>query len=199
MLNGVFVKNYAPPSVNEAEILRYAGQRTRADEGAERLLAECLKEALPVCSYRVCYAVGKAQEIAKILDEAGESALVKAKLCQAEHAVVFGGTVGLGIDRLIIRYGEISPTKALFFQAIGAERIESLCDGFCKDLQAEWENRGYKIGARFSAGYGDFPLFAQKKIFALLSPEQKIGLTLNESLLMSPTKSVTAIVPILRK
>ena len=47
---------------------------------------------------------------------------------------------------------------------------------------------------RFSPGYGDFPLEAQKDIFRTLDCSRKIGLTLNESLLMSPSKSVTAIV-----
>ena len=47
---------------------------------------------------------------------------------------------------------------------------------------------------RFSPGYGDLPLSAQKNIFAVLDPERRIGLTLNSSLLMSPSKSVTAFV-----
>ncbi len=196
MLDGVFVKNYTAPTVNDVEIFRYAGQKGEADGRLKRLLDECLQEALPALSYRVCYAVGKAEEVLASLDEEGKSRLVKARLCKAEYAVVFGATVGLEIDRLIVRYGALSPTKALLFQAIGAERIESLCDTFCKDLKAEWKKRDLAIGARFSAGYGDFPLSAQKQIFALLSPERNIGLTLNGSLLMTPTKSVTAIVPI---
>ena len=40
--------------------------------------------------------------------------------------ILFGATVGLELDRLIARYGRLSPSKALCFQAIGAERIESL-------------------------------------------------------------------------
>ena len=50
------------------------------------------------------------------------------------------------------------------------------------------------IKPRFSAGYGDFPLSAQKEIFGMLDCARQIGLTLNDSLLMSPTKSVTSIV-----
>ena len=47
---------------------------------------------------------------------------------------------------------------------------------------------------RFSPGYGDLPLSLQRDIFRVLDCPRKIGLTLNESLLMSPSKSVTAIV-----
>ena len=79
------------------------------------------------------------------------------------------------------------------FQSIGAERIETLCDAFCKDISSEL---GVTLKPRFSAGYGDLPLEAQKDIFRVLDCSKKIGLTLNDSLLMSPTKSVTAIVGI---
>mgnify|MGYP002626454225 CR=1 FL=1 len=42
--------------------------------------------------------------------------------------------------------------------------------------------------------YGDLPLDFQKSVFKALSCEKNIGLYLNESLLMVPTKSVTAII-----
>ncbi|MBQ5601557.1 MAG: Vitamin B12 dependent methionine synthase activation subunit, partial [Clostridia bacterium] len=69
--------------------------------------------------------------------------------------------------------------------------IEALCDAFCADIKKEY-NTG--LEPRFSPGYGDLPLSAQKNIFAVLDPERRIGLTLNSSLLMSPSKSVTAFV-----
>ena len=90
------------------------------------------------------------------------------------------------------RYTSLSPAKALFFQAIGAERIESLCDTFC----AELKENGLQLRPRFSPGYGDLPLDLQKDLFRVLDCSRKIGLTLNESLLMSPSKSVTAIIGI---
>ena len=77
----------------------------------------------------------------------------------------------------------------MFFQAIGAERIESLCDAFCAEREAE----GLRLRPRFSPGYGDLPLELQRDLFRGLDCSRKIGLTLNESLLMSPSKSVTAI------
>ena len=113
-------------------------------------------------------------------------------LAGCSSGLVFAATVGLGIDRLIARYARISPTKALLFQAIGAERIESLCEVFCRELS---EDQGeYLLHPRFSPGYGDLPLAFQKDIFARLDCPKNIGLHLNQSLLLSPTKSVTALV-----
>jgi cobalamin-dependent methionine synthase I len=92
------------------------------------------------------------------------------------------------MDRLIAKYSSISPAKALMMQAIGTERIESLCNTFCRDVAA---NR--MITSRVSPGYGDIPMEMQRDIFVLLDCSKRIGITLSESLLMSPTKSVTAI------
>ena len=104
-----------------------------------------------------------------------------------------GATVGIELDRLIIKYSHLSPTKALLLQALGAERIEALCDTFCTDMQNTLK---IALKPRFSAGYGDLLLDTQTHIFGLLSLPKHIGLTLNDSLIMSPTKSVTAFIGI---
>lgn len=75
-------------------------------------------------------------------------------------------------------------------QAVGAERIESLCNAFVQMLRDE----GMHMRPRFSPGYGDLPLAAQKEIFRALDCARHIGLSLNDSMLMSPSKSVTAII-----
>jgi cobalamin-dependent methionine synthase I len=132
----------------------------------------------------VCYCeLTKSAFLERIL-VANESGSLARFLEGSERVTVFAATVGLGVDRLINRYVSVSPVKALLFQAIGAERIEALCENFCKEL-------GLK--KRFSPGYGDFALAAQREIFSLLGCEKRIGLSLTDSLLMTPTKSVTAI------
>lgn len=169
---------------NEKEILRYAGVRGQADEGTKSLLAECLRECEGVFSYRVCYRVLPKTEFLRLVQGARESVLVCERLKNADEALLFTATVGLGIDRLIARYASVSPSKALLFQAVGAERIEALCDRFCKEQG---------VSGRFSPGYGDFPLAAQRDIFEVLKAAKTIGVALTDSLMMSPTKSVTAV------
>ena len=193
MYNGVLVKTYSAPSVDKREILRYAGCRGEVDDATAALLEECLLECLPVCVYRICYrlfdvkqndgglAIGNLQT---------NSVALRGNLEGCDKAVVFAATLGLDMDRLIAKYAGVKTAKALLFQAIGTERIEALCDVFCEDLQREYA----QVKQRFSAGYGDFSISAQKEIFTMLDCSRQIGLTLNDSLLMSPTKSVTAIV-----
>ena len=47
---------------------------------------------------------------------------------------------------------------------------------------------------RFSPGYGAVPLSVQREFFNLLACEKLIGVCLTDTLLMTPTKSVTAFV-----
>lgn len=180
----VFIKYYEAPPVDEAEVLRYAGLVGDFD-GILPLLRECVSEAEGVLRYSVCHTVTDAVF-------PGEDITRHLEGCR--KAVVFAATVGIGIDRLIAGYGALSPTKALLLQALGAERVEALCDVFCADLALDAGVNGLKTTSRFSPGYGDFPLEAQKNIITLLDTPRRIGLTLNESLMLSPTKSVTAVV-----
>lgn len=183
-----FVKIYDLPPYDRREILRYAGVKGAGDEIAKQM-EECLQEARDCFLGKVCY-----QEFS--LKENPFSSLPKDRLEGCDSFVAFAATVGLGIDRLIAKYEAISPVKALFMQAIGAERIESLCDVFCADLAKEKALEGLSVRKRFSPGYGKFPIEAQAEIFRVLEPQKRIGLAIGNSLLMSPSKSVTAIVGI---
>ena len=186
----ITTKTYPAPPVCKHEILRYAGVREDAPEW-EAQVEEILGEVLPLLSYRVCYTVLPVAVEGDCVDLGfvkSDSTLLRNRLAGCDQAVVFAATVGVGIDRLIARAGVLAPSKALLLQAVGAERIEALCDALMQDMATS-----HSITGRFSPGYGDLPLEMQRKIFDLLEPPKHIGLTLNDSLLMSPTKSVTAI------
>ena len=121
-----------------------------------------------------------------------KSASLAAYLENSSRVILFAATIGSEFDRLLARYSHISPSKAILLQAIGAERIEALCDAFCRE-----ESKKHSLKPRFSPGYGDLPLSAQKIFFNLLQPQKRIGLTCNDSFLMSPSKSVTAFVAVI--
>lgn len=191
MLDGVFVNAYLSPPFDKKEALRYAGCR-EADEAVERLLDECLRECDGAFSYRVCCRVFEKEEFLQSFG--GESKALRKNLDGCAYAVAFAATVGLSIDRLIARYASASAAKALLLQAIGAERIEALCDAFCEDVRKRAAEKEFYPRPRFSPGYGDFSLEAQRGLFCALDCPRKLGLTLTDSLLMSPTKSVTAVV-----
>lgn len=188
----IFVKNYGEPPICEKEILRYAGCKNESDLPAG-LLKECLIEAGGVLKYRVCYSVFDLSVNGENCDFGAfsvTSRYLAKNLCDCEKAVVVAATVGVGVDRLISKYGAVSPARAVIFDAIGTERIEALLDAFCADIGDE---TGLSVKPRLSPGYGDIDLSYQKDLFSVLDCQRKIGLTLNSSMLMSPSKSVTAI------
>lgn len=197
-MNMIYTKTYTAPPIDEDEILRYAGVREKTDEMTD-LLRDVMAEAEGELTYRVCWSYFDLTRDGDAMDfgfAKFESAALAVCLDCCDRAVLFAATVGIGLDRLIAKYGTASPSKALMLQAIGAERIESLCDEFCCFLQNELVKCGRSITRRFSPGYGDLRIEVQEDIFRVLDCSRQIGLTLNESMLMSPSKSVTAIIGI---
>ena len=194
MRNGVWCKTYSAPPIDKREILLYAGCQGQADAQMDRLLDECLAEIQGVLSYRVCgrlFDVKQQNNGLYIGEMQVQSRALAAHVEGCSQAVIFAATVGIGVDRLLAKYADVYTAKAHLFQAIGAERIEALCDEVCKELEMLGETK-----TRFSPGYGDFPLETQKEFFIALDCERKIGLHLSDSFLMTPTKSVTAVVGI---
>lgn len=192
---------YTETPFDKKEICRYLGAK-EPDEELMKLIDECIKECEGVSKFSVLYTVSdlsiNESEIGFDTFSATSNALSK-NLEKCEKAVIFAATTGIGIDRLISKYTVVSPARAVILQAIGAERIESLCDTFNEEMRLKYETEGYSLRPRFSPGYGDLPLETQKDIFALLDCQKKLGLILNSNLLMSPSKSVTAFIGIYRK
>ena len=189
----ILVKSYDPMPFDKSEILRYAQAKGESPE-LDLIIDECIGEVSDKLVYKVCYGEFDISVDQPNIDFGFMNVTSKdlsKNLKDCKKTVVFGATVGIELDRLILRYGRISPVKALIFQAIGAERIEALADAFNNEIKEK-----YITVPRFSAGYGDFSVYKQTDIFNILDCGRKIGLTLNDSMMMSPTKSVTAIIGI---
>lgn len=192
----VLLKHYKTPPIDKEEILRYAGMKQATPE-IDALISDCLLEAGPALSYRVCYGefpVSICGDTVNLSFTKTTSCDLAKNLAGCKSIVLFAATVGIGIDRLVSRYERLSPSRALILTAIGAERIEALCNCFNNEVKKEKEAFGLYTRPRFSPGYGDLSLEIQTHILSVLDCNRKIGLNLNNSLLMSPTKSVTALI-----
>lgn len=192
MSNILLSKSYTAPPICLKEVLRYSGSKFLESE-TEKVLKNVIEEAESVLNYDVCYKVLNVSVLNDLCDF-GEFSLKSSGLAKnlsgCKCAVVFCATIGVGIDRLVSKYSRVSQVKALLLDALGSERIEALCDTFCRDIKKEL---GKSAKPRFSPGYGDLPLEGQTVLFSSLQPQKRIGVTLNNSLLMTPSKSVTAI------
>ena len=107
-------------------------------------------------------------------------------------ALLFGATLGVGVDRLIARSAAGRVAQAAVDQAVAAALIEAVCDDACDQLTKQYPSK--YLRPRFSPGYGDFPLTDQPELLRRLDGPRKIGLTATDSCLLAPIKSVTAVI-----
>lgn len=111
--------------------------------------------------------------------------------CHAVYLVCT--TIGAMFDALQRRTAATSPSDAFVLQAIGAAAIEAWTDETELEIRRELRE-GETLVARYSPGYGDYPLEAQRTLLSLLDAPRKVGVSLTDSLLMAPSKSVSAII-----
>lgn len=194
-MTGQGIKSFDEPSFNRREILRYAQCPGCTDETLIALMEECIAECRKYASfsYRVSYSVllidtidaGTGRIVMNGLDVTSRDLAGNLKGCT--RVIIFAASIGPGIDRLIKKYTKLDPVKALFMQAIGAERVETLCDMFCRSFDG-------RLRPRFSPGFGDLALSLQPDVLRITNATKNLSITLDEGFLMSPTKSVTAFV-----
>lgn len=193
-MSAVLVKEYSEPQISEKEIFRYIGASS-SDAAVRELVFDAISEIRAQLSYKVCFCELSLSVEGEVCDFGvfkAHSRLLSKNLQGCKRAVLFAATVGHSIDRKILKYSTLSPSRSLALQAIGSERVEALCDVF----ERETASRCKAVRPRFSPGYGDLPLGLQSEIFRLLEPQKHIGIYLRESMLMVPSKSVTAFIGI---
>ena len=198
---------YEAPAYELTEQLRYSGfpadkaigiaEGRIADPEALAMAEKVRKLAEQGITFRVEYLIVPLsfdEEGFPVLPFPQHSESLKSNLEGCRLALLFAATVGAGIDRLIRRYERTDAHTALFLQGCGAERAESLCNTFDADVKKAAESCGHASHPRFSPGYGNLPLSVQKDFLTLLDAQRRLGITLGESYLMAPSKSVTAII-----
>ncbi|HPC73757.1 MAG TPA: hypothetical protein P5551_04490 [Syntrophales bacterium] len=92
--------------------------------------------------------------------------------------------------------GEDQMTRGVVFDAVASETVDAALDWVTAYLRQTLrrENKESRKG-RFSAGYGDFALQNQKRIYELLELH-RLGVRINRSFVLIPEKSVTAVLGI---
>lgn len=181
----------------KSEAIRYLGYRSALpDNITDSLIDQCGRELTAVLSPRCCYARTAVSFPRENITDIGFGEIASRDLYKhlqgCSEVILFAATIGIGADRLISKYGRISPAKSVITDALASSAIESWCDSAELIVTA----KDSLHCSRFSAGYGDFPLSYQREFIQCLDMQRKLGVTLSDSLLMTPTKSVTAVIGI---
>ena len=187
--------------IRKDEMIRYMGQnKSEATKEIFDLVDDSFKVVEKNLMFKSCYRRFKIElrdnyEVDLGFRKVNSTGLFR-NLQHCKEIYIFVATLGFGIDRQIKKYSNISPVKSLSFQGIGSGLIEDYCNYLNDYIRKIEEKKGNILKPRFSPGYGDLPLDLQKDIFKELDVTKKIGVVLNESLLMIPSKSVSAIIGI---
>lgn len=126
--------------------------------------------------------IGKVKTASKALEKFSEN---------ASEYIVFAATLGVGVDRLILKSSKLSPREAFVIDAMADSLIESLCDFAEEELC-----RGISASGRFSPGYADLELSVGYEILSVCKAEKVLGIKVSEGGLMIPRKSVNAIIAV---
>lgn len=198
-------------SVDRAEVLRYMGYSGQPitpelDARIDGVVADCLSIARPMASWEIFDVAGRepladgtpsVQLAGTSLQLAGRS--MEKHMAGAVAAGVLAVTVGMGVERELRRLSLVDPVAQVIFDAAGTTVVERAADACEALVVAAARERGLYTNFRFSPGYGDMPLETQPVLLGALDAQRRLGITLSKSLLMSPTKSVTAVVGLFNK
>ena len=188
---------------NDRELLRYLGCKngTAPDQNTADLIMQCKQELEAVASPRVTWREYPLSFQGHVIDMTclqTQSKSLERNLRDCERVLLFAATLGSQVDVLLHRYNMIQMSKAVVMQAASVAMLETFCDEQNEKLKEEYQEKGWYLRPRFSPGYGDFPLECQKQIAPALELGKRIGVTLTDSLLMAPSKSVTAVIGVSR-
>jgi len=177
-----------------------------SDEVLADLIGASLNEAGQVCQIKAEFRIFRQvsfngeDKTVRIEDEVFNlEKIVYSQIRKSEAVAVFLATAGdrLGkMSRQAMKEGDL--LKGYVYDVIGSE----VADGAAGIMQDELEKivkaGGEKITNRYSPGYCGWDVAEQHKLFRLM-PANFCGISLNDSALMSPEKSVSGFIGIGRE
>ena len=180
--------------INRREAARYLGLQTVPDADVLALFDQCERELRAVAVPRACYAktsVAVAGVCVHFDFCTVESAALAKNLSGCKSAFVFAATLGLGVDRMLLRLKKVDTAKAAVVDALSSAAVEGWCNEVNENLSC-----GRTTCPRFSPGYGGEALTHQRDVISFLDAQRKLGITLSDRCFMTPVKSVTAFIGI---
>ena len=186
--------------INRQEAFRYMGLKGDISRSIEQMADECERRLLKAASPKFHWVYA---EIGEITEDAvtlkGYRLALRGRdisdhLKDCFGAALLCATLGEGADRLLRAIQTEDMAKALTLDALASAAIEQVCDTAENEIRSRFP--GKNTTWRFSPGYGDFPLECQGDFLAAVNAMRTVGVCLSSGGLLTPTKSVTAVVGI---
>ncbi|WP_196593507.1 vitamin B12 dependent-methionine synthase activation domain-containing protein [Pectinatus sottacetonis] len=115
-------------------------------------------------------------------------------LSHCQKVIIMAVTIGEVIEKSIeMAFNNGTYSHGLLLDAAATTAVEQIADALEKNIDPKANALGYKRIWRFSPGYGDWSITCQPQILKLANAE-KIGIHCTSSMMLTPRKSVTAII-----
>ena len=170
-----------PQSVDLAQAARYFGAHGEPDAATLALLQKCAVPLLAAATPRAVWLL------------ADTPALTDKHLTGCGQAILLAVTLGPGVDAQIRRAGVGDIAAGVASDALGSALAEQAADAAEAQLRQWAATEGKYLTGRFSPGYGDWNIAVQPLVAAALDTARKAGLCVTDTNLMTPRKSVTAL------
>ena len=189
-------------TLKKDEVLRYLGYKgQKIPSDIDKTIDFYISKILSLCSPKFTHIVSETEIQKSYISLTGTSLILEGKdiknhLSGSIKCVTLAATLGAEFDRELLKLQRKSMSDAVIFDAVGTAYIEAFADKCEEEILAPFKSEGYFSNFRFSPGYGDLPLTLQKDILLCLDATKKIGLTVTDSGLLLPQKSITAFIGI---
>lgn len=183
------------PEISFDEVLHYLGCK-EADERLHAQITQQIKRVEALAKPKVVYHVTKIHGYENDLGIPLHGKDIKALLSTCDEAIFMAATLGNALDIEAKRLSLKDMGDMLVFDAVCNAGIEAFADHFQQELATQYAKQNLYLSDRFSCGYGDLRIDIQKTFCERLDTKRKIGLFVNESSLLIPLKSITAVIGI---
>lgn len=182
--------------------LYFMGAGENAPDSLREQTAEIARSLIEAVRPRYTYRVFGLEFIERKIHLRGTNIVLSGNtankmLAQCKSAALLACTIGAGFDSMLRAEQVRDMAGAVILDACGSALVESGCDAAEIELSNRFSEKF--LTDRFSPGYGDLPLSLQPDICSALDSVRRLGLTVTDSLLLNPVKSVTAVIGISQK
>lgn len=179
------------------EVLEYLGWRGgEIPQEVDLCIDACIEDTLHAVQARYTYRVFQLERSDGLRLAGTDFVLpgndVAALLADCKQCVLLAATLGSGLEPIIRRAEVRDMTRAVVLDCCGSAAIEALCDQ--AEARIAHALTAPYLTDRFSPGYGDMPIDCQRQFTDILDTARQIGLTLTDSCILTPRKSVTAVI-----
>lgn len=191
-------------SINKSEVLRYLGYKGQnINNDLDLKINKCIEETKKEVNAKYIYEI---YDIDKDLDsntvefkntnlKLRSNDMIKL-LKDCNKCVLMCATIGFNIEKNIRKYSYKNLTKGIIIDSCATTAIEEICDLIEENILKRVAKNGKSLTMRYSPGYGDLDMRANKDILTVLDAQRKIGVTVTDTGIMIPRKSVVALIGI---